>query len=95
MLESQIRDKLDDVVWEGGRHPYSDALRVVELDWMHPCMAQSLAKWAEGLGQEYRERSRIVRNKCDISDPGVFVIYEHYLKISMRYMDVHAALQTR
>jgi hypothetical protein len=93
MLESHIRKKLDDVVWEGGRDTYSDALRVVELDWLHPWMAQSLSNWAEGLGEDYRERSRVVRNKCDISDPGVFVIYEHYLKISTRYMDVHAALR--
>jgi hypothetical protein len=95
MLEAQIRKKLDDVVWEGGRDSYSDAIRVVEMAWMHPFITRSLLKWAEGLGNDYRERSRAVGNKCDISDPGVFVIYEHYLKISTRYMDVHAALGTR
>ncbi len=95
MLESQIRKKLDDIVWEGGRDPYSDALCVAEMAWMHPFVTRSLLKWAEGLGNDYRERSRAVRNKCDIGDPGVFVIYEHYLKISNRYMDVHAALGTR
>jgi hypothetical protein len=95
MLESQIRKKLDDVVWEGGRDSYSEAIRVAEMAWMHPFITRSLSKWAEELGNDYRERSRSVRNKCDINDPGVFVMYEHYLKISNRYMDVHAALCMR
>ena len=95
MLESVLRSRLDDVVWEGGLDAFSDALAVVGSQWCHPWVAASVSQWARRRADEYREKSRWIQSKCDVNDPGVNVMYEHYLKISLRYEDVQSALSDR
>ena len=89
---SQTQRLLDDVVWEGGVDAFSDALGILQSDWVQPWVASSLSRWAIARGEDYREKSRRIRSKCDVNDPGVNMIYEHYLNISLRYMDVQTAL---
>jgi hypothetical protein len=89
---SQTQRLLDDVVWEGGVDAFSDALGILQSDWVLPWAASSLSRWALARRDEYQDKCRRIESKCDVNEPGVKMIYEHYLNICLRYMDVQTAL---
>ena len=93
MSFAKLRGNLDDLVWSDDPHIYSSALDTVQ--WTDIATRELLFQWAREKYIEYSDRHKKIRKKCDIHDAGVFVIYEHYLKISERYRAVAEAMDVR
>ena len=95
MSLTELRTKLDDLVWSNKPCLYSDTIDLVNAQWTDLATYEQLFQWAHERCREYSGRHKQIQHKCDIRDAGVFVIYSHYTNISDRYYKVAAALDVR
>jgi hypothetical protein len=90
MSDAAFQERLDAIVWGDSPDPYSHALEVVCCHWWNrPSLAVRV--WAMAQAEEYGKKCVAISRKCDLNDPGVRVIYDHYFKIKDRYWNVCAA----
>jgi hypothetical protein len=89
----ELRDHLDDIVWSNVPDPYARALDVYcSVWWSRQHALGAVRDWAMEQSEEYQRRCVAMSKKCDLGDPGVRVIYDHYYNIKDRYWRVHVAV---
>ncbi len=90
MSDASFRERFDAIVWGDSLDPYSHALDVVcHQWWSRPSLA--VRDWAMEQAEEYGKKCSAISKKCNLDDPGVKVIYDHYFNIKTRYWKVYAA----
>jgi hypothetical protein len=89
---NDVRERLEAIVWGAEVDPYSHALDVKHDCWRRgKCFDVSTREWAMEKSDEYQKRCSAMLKKCDMSHPGVCVLYGHYDKIKNRYWGVYEA----
>ncbi len=89
--DAAFRERLEAIVWGDSQHPYSRTLDAVSNLWWNRSPA-AVRDWALQQSEEYGKRCADISKKCNLADPGVMVIYDHYDNIKSRYWNVHSAL---
>jgi len=93
MNEQQLREMLEDVVWGESTDVYEDARRILNSRWIvYPWVNSAVHTHIKHQAREYRTNSVKIYDRCNICDPGVRIMYDHYKNISDRYSSVERAM---
>jgi len=89
---ADVRECLDTIVWGDEIDPFPCAVQVMNSCWWSgPYFQCEIQDWAWAHFHEYDEKCAAIANRCDLNDPGVKMIYEHYSNIRDRYWKVREA----
>jgi len=93
MTSSELRSRLDDLVWGASIDPYTDALDAYyEIPWHQRHALGAVRDWAMEQYGDCQQKCATLSKKCDMGHPGVRAIYEHYFNLKGRYWLVYEAI---
>ena len=91
-MNDEIRERLENIVWGDKADPHSLAKRVMKSFWLRgPHVHNAMHVWAFAQSCEYDKKCKAMKTKCDLTDPGIEVLYNHYYNIRERYRLVQMA----
>ena len=89
---ADLQEEMESIVWGDFPDPYSEAVRYIANYWAPRDVQKQVHKWIHDRHVEYIDKCTLMSVRCDMSSPGVMLIYNHYFNIQRRYGKVYSAL---